>query len=1222
MTDRLVIDIGTDGRATIATWLDGELLPEPDGEPFPLIWPVDDDALSDLRWYLEDYLRAPYGVYGERGAAIAAALPEHGIAIFDALFGSGPSRDAYVRLRARGQPLEIVFRSSTPQWLALPWELLRDPARPSPVAVDGLAVTRSLLNAGAAASFAVRGERLRVLMVISRPSGTEDVGYRMVARPLLERLDTVRGEVDLVVLRPPTLDRLRQVLAEARTAGTPFQIVHFDGHGMLAEQRGDHEPVTYDEPDPQGVLVFEKPTGGPDDVLAATVGRVLADAQVPVVALNACQSGAVGKRLEAAVATRLMQEGVASVVAMAYTVYAVAAAEFMAAFYERLFAGERIADAVSAGRRRLAERNERPSPKGPMPLADWSVPVHYARRDVRFPWLRPKRTGRVSLDDLLDLSRSGDEEQPSTDPLAPVEAFVGRDRLFYTLEVASRLQAVVLLQGPGGTGKTELAKAYGRWWRDTGGVEHPDWVVWHSFEPGLASFGLDGVLAGIGLRVFGAAFARLDADERQRAVEQLVTTHRLLLIWDNFESVHTMPDSTGAAPPLSAEELEELRTFLNVVARGDSALVITSRTEEAWLGATVRRVPVSGLNAAESVVYADQLLAPYPSARLRRARPAFADLLEWLDGHPLSMRLILPHLDTTEPEDLLAGLRGVGALHVADGDGRTTSLTASIRYSYDHLGPEARRLLVAASLFHGVVDAAMLSTMSESPDAPPRFSGTTLDDWCQVLEEAAAVGLLSHLDGGIFQLQPALAAFLAARWRAEEPNTCDSQRASTQHALLDAYAALGEWLAWRIPSGDATYAFALIDHHRRNLGVALAHALDNRLWKQAEAIMKPLILYWDSRGMREESRGWLDRGNVALDAADGNGDAGAHETTDAAPAALGTPAGRLRLTLMRAEAANDANDHRLDAADRSCQRLHEILTDQPESAERSAWLASVYHQLGIVAQRRGRLDEAQYWYCQAQDTGTRLTDRWGLAESHHQLGLIAYKRGDIEEAERLHRTSLALEEERKNLPGMAASYHELGKVSARRGRLDEAEDRYRQAISISEQLGQQQGAAMTYHQLGTLAQQRGRLPEAEDWIKRSLIINESLEYHPGIALNYHELGNVAYQKGRLDEAERWYSRSLATKTQLDDRPAMATTLAQLGLLAERRGDQTVALEWLIKSTSVLEHPGHSAPSLALRHIARLTNLLGVAALERCWRDVTGSALPTAVRRLVAKEAQE
>ena len=114
--------------------------------------------------------------------------------------------------------------------------------------------------------------------------------------------------------------------------------------------------------------------------------------RVPVVVLNACQSGAMGKELEASVATALLRAGCAAVVAMAYSVYAVAAAEFMAAFYESLFAGDSVGQAVTAGRKRLFEHDGRPSPKGDMPLADWLVPVHYLRREVRFP--RPARPGR------------------------------------------------------------------------------------------------------------------------------------------------------------------------------------------------------------------------------------------------------------------------------------------------------------------------------------------------------------------------------------------------------------------------------------------------------------------------------------------------------------------------------------------------------------------------------------------------------------------------------------------------------------------------------------------------------------------------------------------------------------------------------------------------------------------------------------------------------------
>src|SRR5688572_1346510 len=110
--------------------------------------------------------------------------------------------------------------------------------------------------------------------------------------------------------------------------------------------------------------MFEKPTGGADYVSAEKVAQVLGQAHVPVVVLNACQSGAVGKQLEAAVATRLLQGGARSVIAMAYSVYAVAAAEFMTAFYETLFIGQTVSEAVAAGRVRLALNNERPSPKG------------------------------------------------------------------------------------------------------------------------------------------------------------------------------------------------------------------------------------------------------------------------------------------------------------------------------------------------------------------------------------------------------------------------------------------------------------------------------------------------------------------------------------------------------------------------------------------------------------------------------------------------------------------------------------------------------------------------------------------------------------------------------------------------------------------------------------------------------------------------------------------
>jgi hypothetical protein len=104
-------------------------------------------------------------------------------------------------------------------------------------------------------------------------------------------------------------------------------------------------------------------------------------------------------------------------------------------------------------------------------------------------------------------------------------------------------------------------------------------------------------------------------------------------------------------------------------------VIVTSRAREDWLG-DVRRVTVGGLNRAEAAEYAGILLAPFPAARQRRAQRSFGELLDWLDGHPLSMRLTLPRLEDADPAVLLTALRGTAPLP-ADGDaeqGRLSSL--------------------------------------------------------------------------------------------------------------------------------------------------------------------------------------------------------------------------------------------------------------------------------------------------------------------------------------------------------------------------------------------------------------------------------------------------------------------------------------------------------------------------------------------------------------------
>ncbi len=1239
VADRLVVDLDAAGWASVSAWLDGES-PRVVGAPVALTRPLDSGELADLRWYLEDYLRVPFGVYEQRGPRIAERLPEWGQAMFAALFGQGPGRDAYRAVRTRDTAAELVVRSTDPSWLSLPWELLHDPALPAPLALDGMVLSRALSTGHMDGTFGTGGQRLRVLMVISRPDGDRDVGYQMIARPLLRRLSAVRGQVEVEVLRPPTREALTERLRA--TGADPYQIVHFDGHGSTSHRGAS--------------LAFERPGGGVEHVPAAEFAHVLTEAGVPVVVLNACRSGAVGDQVEATIAARLLSGGADAVVAMAYTVHADAAAEFMTAFYERLFAGDTVGEAVRAGRARMAARPQRRSPKGAQPLADWIVPVHYRRREVRFPHLRP-----------VPGAQAGPERAEQDDLWTPDGAFVGRDGLICTLETVARTGRVVVLHGPAGTGKTALAKAFGRWWRDTDGVDRPEWVLWHSFEPGVATFGLDGVISTIGLSVFGPGFAAQNRAAQRERVRKLLAENRLLVVWDNFESVASLPDPARATPPLDEAGRTELREFLHEAATGHSTILLTSRTPEDWLG-ELRRVAVGRLIPDDAIQYADHLLAPLPSAAARRADRAFGELLTWLDGHPLSMRLILPHLETTEAADLLAALRGAATLP-------EDRLLAGLAYSMAHLDPDDQRLLAAVCLFQGAVSAGLLGIVFSDADAPHRFRHVPGNRWEEVLHRATHVGLLTAAGHGWYGIHPVLPAYLAGQWRAEEPD----EFAVAERVLVDAFLAVGAQMGEMTRSADAAKAYWLIGALRHTMGRLLSYALDHGLWLPALAILQPLRQYWDRAWMVDESRAWDDRVLRAV------------ESEDGFPGPLDQFADRLWLSVVSAEAQRLTRARRLDDAEAICmrardrilaysrdraslailchrlgeiaeanarwddaERLHrESLALERELDDRAAF-ASSYRALGDVAKARGQWDEARDWYLKSRDLKEQLGDRRGVALACSALGTLAEIRQQWTEAQGWHRTVRDISEELGDEDGYGRAVHQLGSVAQRLGQFDAAEEWYHMSLEVAERMDDPLARAATYIELGRLALHRDRVDEAEQWVHQHRAIVESLDDRRQMAVSYQMLGGVALkrehgddaerwlreaiaafkavgdqhnvadsyhalsevwkQRGQREEAEHWLHEALAVEERLGDRMAVAASYGELGRLAADFGDEDVALDWTFQSLDLVEPPSRIIVSHYV--LAHFVGRLGLAEVERRWVRATGVPLPAAIRTFI------
>ncbi len=1110
---------------------------------------------EDLAWYLERYYLWPSGLFKERAEKVEAMLPQWGGLLYKAVFDhpgvsqvleawenkdqtpcrrftvfvdeqwvptgeeeEGPGQEA---AQQRTQEVQAA-KEAAAVLLTLPWELLHHGRGYFFQGAAPVQVRRSLPNRERLGAVTVEAP-LRILLVSPRPED-EAAGYidhRVSALPLVEALESLGGLVEMKVLSPPTFPAFEQELTAGMASGTPYHIVHFDGHGVFGKETG------------LGGLCFEDPRDSQKlekrrsrIIYTPDLAAVLHHHRIPLVFLEACQTAQTTTNPTASVAAALLERGVASVVAMSHSVLVETAKRFVKSFYGELVRGAGVGAAMLAGQRALKADAFRIKifGAGRLEMQDWFVPVLYQEKEEL------QLLSRVPSRPTREIEQKARQMRLGELPPEPVHQFVGRSRELLMLERLLAQVPYAVIRGQGGEGKTTLAAELACWLVRTRRYDRAAFVTVEDV------YDVRTVVDRIGrqMKVDYSAAHYKDADLLDQAlhsIQQQLREYRTLIVLDNMEGI--LPSLAGGE--IHRFEPAELERFFRLCRElldiEGTALLFTSREPlPAPFDQPGRQVVLSRMHKEDAVQLVHQAmraagLEPQEDDT-RLAQPEVEALVEAVNCHARGLVLLAPYIGEfgvrATTEDLA---RIMAALHKKYPNERERSLYASLELSLGRMPAGMREQIKPLGLFQGGADLFTLTEVLELKE----------EESVILVGRLQQLGLAEAMPYGFFRFHPALCPYLL-----EELEENEESKAAAMARWAASMKQLSGFLYQQLFQ-DAQMSLTLTTLELPNLVRLLEHVraqgdaeatvdLATDLEQLLSALGRKQLLAWVVETREKEAEALLDWSHTRF-------------ISSKAKLERLLDRGNFPGALQEARALLEKCVHRGEGA---------FPQASYDTAVAFFLLGRILNLGGAAWDALPPTQEAQKRFQALADQGNKSVAGMAAA-ALTQKGDCLADLGRLQEAAQAYEEGIEQSEKSGRLRDAAVGKGQLGTVRMLQNQYDDALNAYEEALKIFSSLGEPSTVATIWHQMGMVHEESGQFDKAEQAYRQSLAIKVQQHNPAGEASTLGQLGNLYHKMNRLEDAVIFCRQAADKYVEINDmakegvaRSNIADTLIKLG----------------------------------------------------------------------------
>ncbi|ETR73828.1 MAG: hypothetical protein OMM_00677 [Candidatus Magnetoglobus multicellularis str. Araruama] len=721
-------------------------------------------------------------------------------------------------------------------------------------------------------------------------------------------------------------------------------------------------------------------------------------------------------------------------------------------------------------------------------------------------------------------------------------SLIGRDQDMSELETLFYSdKPVIYVQGVTGVGKTVLVRNFLR--KVTEKPKELHQIFWFSL-PNIRT--IEFMLNSMAAYSAQKPFFRSKLSEKVEIMAYIMSMRPHTIVIDNFEKA-TGKISEYSNPVFPDEEislLQDLFTSLNGVV--SKFILISSEPDE--LFCFNRNNDVFSFFQLESL---DQEFSQQLATRILESNDIQVDinqkemqqLMQIIDGHPMSMQLLLPRLQYQSPETLIAKYHAhrhhVMRIGQTTSDNYLTHLMALMDLVVSDLPSLTHDLLPPLSLYDGSIETDLFRTIVNIyQTSVMNFSANHVVR--QMVKELVSFLEHNHLISKYipgtenYIIVPILSEYLRRISMACET---DDVRNGWSGAFVHVIARLAAnlksmdsyskqiWCYFNNATFHNAYDVAceqnMYDHAGILMQIIAAFARVNRNYTKAETCFNELV------GIHQSLKDEQMQG----------------------------------ITMFQLAHIAEEQQH-YKKAKLWLQRALDVF----EKTESDYEAASVQHQMGRLCHVTGDLEIADRWLKLAYNSFTRTGESFEAADISRQLGRIGYEQKDYNTAEKWYENARDIFEMFGDEYRAANIYHQLGIIATDKRDYDNSKQWLQKARQVYEKMGMNEKLAAIYQQTAQIAHAQGEFEVAELYYMKTFGLLEKTDPYTA-AILYKDLGKTSQSRGRYDQASQYYQLAYDFFDQLLNKndPRYSELLFDMSILEGLKGHFEQSGRYLIES---------------------------------------------------------